>query len=66
MEITINLEIKVSINESERTGVENVTNCVREMELNKAVTKQLIEEYQNKLIEELIIQSMRGTEIHLT
>lgn len=30
-EITIDVGIKVSIDESERIGVENITNCVREI-----------------------------------
>jgi len=39
MEITINVEIKVSV----KIGVENLTNRVNEMELNKAVTKDQLE-----------------------
>ena len=53
MDITMNLKIKVSIDENKRIGVENITNCVRNMELNKAVTKGIIEGYQDLLINEM-------------
>ena len=49
----MNLEIKVSIDENKRIGVENITNCVKSMDLNKAVTKGIIEGYQDPLINEM-------------
>ncbi|MDY6985335.1 MAG: hypothetical protein SVE93_02880 [Candidatus Thermoplasmatota archaeon] len=42
--------------------MENVTNYVRERELNKTVTREIIEEYQSKQIEELR-DPERGIEI---
>jgi hypothetical protein len=53
MNIELNLKINVSIPEDRKIGIENLTNSIAELELNKLVTKSIIEESQEILVGEL-------------
>jgi hypothetical protein len=53
MEERICVEIKVSIDDRERIGIENITEAVKRAELDKAVTKEIIEALQDSLVEEM-------------
>ncbi|HIH96115.1 MAG TPA: hypothetical protein HA348_01250 [Thermoplasmata archaeon] len=53
MNVELNLKINVSIPEDQRIGIENLTNSIAGLELNKLVTKSIIEECQELLVKEL-------------
>jgi hypothetical protein len=53
MNIELNLKINVSIPEDRRIGIENLTNSIAGLELNKLVTKSIIEECQELLVKDL-------------
>jgi hypothetical protein len=53
MNIELNLKINVSIPEDRKIGIENLTNSIAGLELNKLVTKSIIEECQELLVKEL-------------
>jgi hypothetical protein len=53
LNVRIELGINVSIPENQKIGIENLTNSIEGMELNKLVTKKIIEECQDVLVDEL-------------
>jgi hypothetical protein len=53
MNIRVEFEINVSIDNNQKIGIENLTNSIAEMELNKLVTREIVEECQELLVDEL-------------
>jgi hypothetical protein len=53
MNIELNIKINVSIPEDRKMGIENLTNSIAELELNKLVTKSIMEECQEYQVEKL-------------
>jgi len=53
MNIRVEFEINASIDNNQKIGIENLTNSIAEMELNKLVTKEIVEECQELLVDEI-------------
>jgi len=53
MKRIISVEIKMSIDDKEKIGVENITEAVKRAELDKAITKEIIEALQDSLVDDM-------------
>jgi len=53
MEERICVEIKVSIDDKEKIGIENITEAVKKADLNKVVTQKILEALQDSLVEDM-------------